>query len=128
MKMGFSIGCDTLGYGVVIPHWGTIVVGGSNRIGNYAVLHTSICLSDDGKSIGDAAYISTGVKIISNLKLGNGISIGANSLVNKSHEGDNAMLAGMPAKKIKDSEIWYIRDQREDRARKIEELKKRFAF
>lgn len=128
MKLGFSIGCDTLGYGVVIPHWGTIVVGGSNRIGNYAVLHTSTCLTDDGKIIGDAVYISTGVKIVSKLKLGNGISIGANSLVNKSHDGDNAMLAGMPAKVIKDSETWYIRDHREDKVRKIEDLKKRLAI
>lgn len=41
VKLGFSVGIDVFGYGLVIPHKGTIVVGGSNRIGNYAVLHTS---------------------------------------------------------------------------------------
>lgn len=49
MKLGFTIGEDVFGYGLVIPHYGTIVVGGSNRCGNYCVLHTSTCISDNGK-------------------------------------------------------------------------------
>ena len=101
LKLGFSIGYDSLGFGVVIPHYGTIVIGASNRIGNYAVLHTSTCVSDNGKIIGDALYLSTGAKITSKIKLGNNVSIGANSLVNKSCEQDNILLAGMPAKVIK---------------------------
>ena len=48
LKLGFNIGCDALGYGVVIPQYGTIVVGNTNRIGNYAVLQTSICISSNG--------------------------------------------------------------------------------
>lgn len=46
IKLGFSIGSNVFGYGLLIPHWGTIVVGSTNRIGNYAVLHTSTCISD----------------------------------------------------------------------------------
>lgn len=106
-KLGFSIGCDSLGYGVVIPHYGTIVVGGAPRIGNYAVLHTSTCISDNKKMIGDGLYLSTGAKITSEITLGNNISIGANSVVNKSYAGNNALIAGAPAKYIKDKEPWY---------------------
>jgi len=109
IKLGFSIGSRAFGYGLVIPHYGTIVVGGSNRIGNYAVLHTSTCISDNGKVIGDALYLATGAKITSKIQLGDNISIGANSLVNKSFES-NVMIAGSPAMKIKGSQAWYIRD------------------
>lgn len=128
MKLGFSIGWDALGYGVVIPHYGTIVVGGSNRIGNYAVLHTSTCISDNGKIIGDGLYLSTGAKITSKVKLGNGISIGANSLVNKDCEQDNVLLGGMPAKVIRQTEIWYIRDSFDKKVERVEELKKRYGI
>ena len=106
-KLGFSIGCDSLGYGCVIPHYGTIVIGGSPRIGNYAVLHTSTCISDNKKIIGDGLYLSTGAKITSEITLGNNISIGANSVVNKSYTGDNALIAGAPAKYIRNKEPWY---------------------
>ena len=110
LKLGFTIGCDALGYGVVIPHYGTIVVGNTNRIGNYAVLQTSICISSNGKIIGDGLYMGTGAKITSKVRLGNNISVGANSLVNKDCLQDNVLLGGMPAKVIKSEETWYIRD------------------
>ena len=110
LKLGFTIGCDALGYGVVIPHYGTIVVGNTNRIGNYAVLQTSICISSNGKIIGDGLYMGTGAKITSKVKLGNNISVGANSLVNKDCLQDNVLLGGMPAKVLKPAETWYIRD------------------
>lgn len=123
-KLGFSIGWNTLGYGVVIPHYGTIVIGKSNRLGNYAVLHTSTCISDNGKEIGDAFYMSTGVKITSRVKIGNNVSIGANSLVNKNLP-DNCMAGGMPANVIKSCEAWYIRDGEEfiDKVNAVETLK-----
>ena len=125
-KLGFSIGPDTLGYGVVIPHYGTIVVGPSNKIGNYAVLHTSTCITDNCKEIGDGLYLSTGAKVTSKLILGNNISIGANSVVNKSFIADNIMIAGVPAYIIKDMSAWYIRDgiTFQKRVNAVEELKR----
>lgn len=124
-KLGFSIGSEVFGYGLVIPHYGTIVVGSSNRIGNYAVLHTSTCISDNRKVIGDGLYLSTGAKMTSSITLGNNISVGANSLVNKSLLKDNVMIAGAPAKEIKVAEAWYIRDGRASRVEQIEALKKK---
>ena len=121
MKLGISIGADVFGYGLVIPHYGTIVVGGSNRIGNYAVLHTSTCITASDNVIGDGLYMSTGAKITSKVTLGNGVSIAANSVVNKDC-GDNVLLAGMPAVEKRQSDIWYVRDgaRFQDRVQKIE--------
>ena len=39
---------NSLGYGAVIPHYGTIVVNGDARLGNYCVLHTSTCIAGGG--------------------------------------------------------------------------------
>lgn len=126
-KLGFSIGSQaSLGYGLVIPHWGTIVVGDSNQIGNYCVLHTSTCISDNGKIIGDGLYVATGAKITAPVKLGNGVSIAANSVVTKSFEENNILLGGMPAEKKRDDyDIWYQRDGESfmSRVKEIELLK-----
>ena len=110
VKLGFSISPNVFGYGLVIPHRGTIVVGNGNKIGNYCVLHTSTCITARKKQIGDGFYLSTGAKVIHDIHLNNNISVGANSVVNKSLEDNHCLIAGMPAKKIKDSDPWYIRD------------------
>lgn len=94
----------------MIPHYGTIVVGGNNRCGNYCVLHTSTCITGNGKVIGDAFYLSTGAKVTSKVVLGDNVSVGANSVVNKSVIDGNVMIAGAPAKVIKSTVAWYIRD------------------
>ena len=53
-KLGISIYPDSFGYGLVIPHYGTIVVNGGCSIGNYCVLHTSTCIA------GGANHLVTG--------------------------------------------------------------------
>lgn len=123
-RLGFSIDYNALGYGVNIPHYGTIVVGRTSTIGNYAVLHTSICVTGTGNQIGDAPYISTGAKVISTVKIGDNVALGANCVVNKDIPA-NCMAAGIPAKAIKPSQPWYIRDGQKfsDRVSAIEALK-----
>lgn len=129
-KLGFSIGPNVFGYGLVIPHYGTIVVGVSNRIGNYSVLNTSTCISDNGKIIGDGLYLATGAKITSKVILGNNISIGANSVVNKSFNEDNILLAGSPASIKVSTDAWYVRDGEmyANKVRKVEELRIKYGF
>lgn len=109
-KLGFCIGYDVFGYGLFIPHYGTIVVNSKVRAGNYCVLHTSICIGGSNKVFGDGLYMGAGAKIMGTLTLGDWVSVAANSLVNKSF-GDNILLAGMPAiVKRNDYPKWYERD------------------
>lgn len=125
LKLGFSMGCSTLGYGVVFPHYGTIVLGYNNRIGNYSVFHTSTCIVDAGSHIGNALFLATGAKITKNITLGDNVSVGANSVVNKSF-GSNILIAGSPAEYKKVSGPWYMRPESKkylDRITQIESLK-----
>lgn len=113
MKLGFSIGYGVFGYGLVIPHYGTIVVGGSNCCGNYCVLHTSTCISGNAK-------------MTTQLVLGDNVSVGANSLVNKSFPDRNVLLVGTPAKEKHKRTAWYIDENSVyfERVKQIEKLKR----
>ena len=74
------------------------------------------------------SYLASGAKIMGDVNMGNGVSVAAGSLVNKSC-GNNLLLAGMPAKPIEENyPLWYDRDGDKFRRRVqyIEELKKIF--
>lgn len=106
MKLGFSIGVNSLGYGAVIPHYGTIVINSDARIGNFSVIHTCTCVAGGKKIIGDYFYLSTGSQIVGSLNIGNGVTIAAHSLVNSSC-GDNCLMVGAPAVvKRNDYPLW----------------------
>ena len=129
IRLGFRIAYDVFGYGLVVPHHGTIVVGTGNQIGNYAVLFTSTCITEKPrKTIGDGLYLSTGATITTCEKLGSNVTIAANSVVAKSFsEENNILLAGMPATVKKQTQPWYIRDGAiwESRVERCEELRKK---
>lgn len=106
-KCGFSIGCNCFGYGLLIHHYGTIVCGSNNRIGNFAVLNTSTCIIQNGSTIGDFFFMGSGAVISKKVSLGNNVKVGANSLVNKSFKESNIVLVGQPAKiKSVDEKTW----------------------
>lgn len=125
MQLGWSIDCNAFGYGLSLPHYGTIVVG-ENKIGNYAVLQTCTCVSGNQKTIGNGLYMATGAKITAKVVLGDNVSLAANSVCTKSFEEGNVLLAGVPAVKKNASEAWYIRDGATyyERVKKIEALRK----
>ena len=96
-RCGFSIGCDCFGYALLIHHYGTIVVGSNNRIGNFAVMNSSTCIIQNGSEIGDYLFMGTGAVISKQVVLGDNVKIGANSVVNKSFSDKDIVIAGQPA-------------------------------
>ena len=127
MKLGYSIGFDSLGYGLVLPHYGTIVVGPKNSIGNYAVLHVCTLITSIDRHIGDNLFLSTGAKITSCLHLGNNVAVAANSVVTKSFDNDNVLLVGMPATIKCEKEAWYVNNEPfASRQQRCEELRKKY--
>jgi len=125
-KLGFSISPGVFGYGLVIPHYGTIVVGSGNSIGNYCVLHTSTCITAGAKKIGNSLYVSSGAKLLKSIELKDGVSIGANSVVNKSFNDAKILLVGLPATIKMCKNPWYTDDEKfKLRVEKCELLRKK---
>ena len=100
-KLGLSIEINVFEEGLVIYHYGNIVVNGYCKIGKDCKLHGGNCIGNNGKTkespiIGDSCDVGFGAIIIGGICLGDNVVIGANSLVNKSY-GDNLVIAGSPA-------------------------------
>lgn len=110
MKLGFSIPLNVFGSGLAIVHYGTIVVNSNARIGRNCRIQVCTNIGASGGSykapiLGDNVYIGPGSKIYGDIKIANNIAISANSVVNKSFLEENIMIAGCPAKKIKEIDI-----------------------
>lgn len=96
-----DIGAETkFGYGGI-----AIVIHRKAVIGKRCMIGS--CVTIGGKSgakklpvIGDDCYIATGAKILGNVKVGNGVVVGANAVV-VTDVPDNCIVAGIPAKIIK---------------------------
>lgn len=56
--------------------------------------------------IGDHVWIGKGVLILKNSKIPSGCIVGANSVVTKSFETPNSVIAGNPARKVKEGIHW----------------------
>lgn len=97
-----------------INHYGLIVVNPEARVGKFCDIHQGVNIGQNVEPgsvpiIGDNCYIGPGVKLFGRIHIGNSIVIGANSVVNKSFEENDITIAGIPAKKVKDSGDPYKR-------------------
>lgn len=91
--------------GLHIMHLGSILTNSNARVGQNCAIHINTSLVANGVSngtpqLGDDIVIGVGTNIVGNIKIANGIAIGANSLVNKSFDENDICIAGVPAKKI----------------------------
>jgi serine O-acetyltransferase len=106
MLLGFTIPTNVFGPGLNIAHRGTIVVNGFTKVGANCRIHACVNIGtkagyrDVAPTIGDNVYIGPGVKIFGDVKIANGVAIGANAVVNKSFEEEHVTIAGVPAKKL----------------------------
>jgi serine O-acetyltransferase len=112
-KLGFSIPENVFGPGLAIVHYGTIVVNANARVGANCRLHPSTCIGASGGTskapiIGNNVYIGPGAKIYGDITIGNNIAISANAAVGMSFDEENIMIGGVPAKKIKEINIYKI--------------------
>ena len=106
LQLGFSIPTNVFGPGLAIAHIGTIVVNRNAKIGKNCRIHEGVTIGANGlsvqksASIGDNVFIGSGVKIIGEIVIADGISIGAGSVVVNNHLEKNITIGGNTAKKI----------------------------
>lgn len=71
-----------IGKGLDLPHGGFgIVIHHDTVIGNEAIIFHNVTIGNGGARIGDRVYLGTGSVIIGAVKVGNDVTIGANTVV-----------------------------------------------
>ncbi len=95
-----------LGCGVMIDHATGVVIGETAVVGNNVSIMQSVTLGGTGKESGDrhpkighGVLISSGAKVLGNIRVGNGAKIGAGSIVLEDVPADTTVV-DVPAKKI----------------------------
>ncbi len=93
-----------IGTGLFIDHGSGVVIGETTEIGNNVTLYQGVTLGGTGKekgkrhpTIGDNVTISTGAKVLGNIKIGNNVKIGGGSVVLKDVP-DNCTVVGVPGR------------------------------
>lgn len=102
---GFQIHPGTVGKGLTIWHFGTIIINANARLGERCVLRPNILIGHKlpgtpAPMIGSDVEINSGAKLIGSITIGDDIIIGANAVV--THDvPSHSIVTGIPARVIK---------------------------
>ena len=113
IKLGYSIPPNVFDYGLSLPHRGNIIVNSKCKIGKNCRIHVGTNIGASGghenvPNIGDNVYIGPGAKIFGKIEIVDNITIGANAVVNNSFSTPNVIIAGIPAKIVKENNPNWI--------------------
>lgn len=108
--LGYTIPINVVDEGLRLYHRGTIIISRFAKIGKFASIHADVNIGqnkhrDETPTIGDYCIISPGAKLFGGITIGNRVTIGANSVVNKSFTDDDITIAGVPAKIISNNQV-----------------------
>lgn len=92
----FQIPSFTVGKGLVIWHWGPIIINPKTRIGENCTLNPMVVIGhknpgEGAPRIGNNVFIGAGSKIIGNIHIGNNVTIGQNVVITNDIP-DNAII------------------------------------
>lgn len=103
-----------IGYGLRLPHKGTIIIHPQVVIGNNCEIMQGVTLGNNilksrdlVPTIGDEVLLCAGAKVVGNVKIGNHVVVGANSVVTKDVE-NNKVIAGIPARMLRDCKDDFV--------------------
>lgn len=102
---GFQIPIRTIGKGLTIWHWGTIIINEDANIGENCTIRPGVVIGHKfagGKCpiIGNNVEINSGARIIGDITIGDNVIIAPNAVVTK-NVPSNSVVGGVPAKIIK---------------------------
>lgn len=105
-QLGITISKNVFDEGLLIWHYGYIVVNGMAKVGKNCILHGNNCIGNDGNTpeaptIGDNVDIGAGAMIIGNICIADNVKIGAGSVVVHSIEEEGVTVVGVPARIVK---------------------------
>lgn len=114
LKLGYTIPANVFGPGLSIAHVGSIVINGGAKIGANCRIHVGVNIgtqagySNRAPTLGDNCYIGPGVKIFGMINIPNCTVIGANAVVTRSFEDEHRVVLGVPAKSIKEANVFEV--------------------
>lgn len=96
-----------IGKGLFIDHGMGVVIGETSVIGDNVTLFQGVTLGGTGKekgkrhpTLGSNIVVGTGAKVLGNIKVGDGVMIGANAVVVKDVPDDSTVV-GVPGRVVK---------------------------
>ncbi|MCY4612584.1 MAG: serine O-acetyltransferase [Nitrospira sp.] len=97
----------TIGHGFFIDHGMGVVIGETSEIGDYVTLFQGVTLGGTGKdkgkrhpTLGNHVVVGSGAKVLGNIRIGDSVKIGANSVVLRSVPS-NSTVTGIPGRIVK---------------------------
>ncbi len=96
-----------IGHGFFIDHGMGVVIGETTEIGDFVTLFQGVTLGGTGKekgkrhpTLGNHVVVGSGAKVLGNIRIGDFVKIGANSVVLRSVPS-NSTVIGIPGRIIK---------------------------
>jgi serine O-acetyltransferase len=116
MRLGFCIPVNAIGPGLCINHAGPIIISNGAQVGSDLRINICVVIGENKgianvPRIGNQVVIEPGCKIFGNIEIADGIHIGANAVVNKSFLEPGIVIAGVPARKIKENPDYHPRTE-----------------
>jgi serine O-acetyltransferase len=106
VRTGLSVPPGVFAPGLSIAHYGSIVVNDQARVGPFCRIHSATNIGSaqgEAPSVGSFVYIGPGAVLTGGVRVGDGVAIGANSVVTRDC-GAYATYAGAPARKVSDKD------------------------
>ncbi len=112
LRLGFTVPINACGKGLRLSHYGSIVINGNAKIGDFCDIHSGVNIGQKGggkinsinvPTIGNHVWIGPGAKLFGKIFIADHCQIGANAVVNKDFNIPYSIIAGVPAKVLKTS-------------------------
>ena len=103
-RLGFFIAAGCFDTGLMIYHYGSIIVNPKSRIGKNCTIHGNCCIGskgtfpDDSPVIGNNVDIGQNAQILGGITIADGVKVGAGAVVTKSIEEPGVTVVGIPAR------------------------------
>ena len=103
-RLGFIISAGCFEEGLILWHYGSVIVNPQARIGKNCQIHGNCCIgnlrpdSQDSPVIGDNVDIGQGAQILGGIRIADGVRIGAGAVVIKDVPIPGAVVVGVPAR------------------------------
>ena len=99
LRTGITISPGVFGPGLSVPHYGSVIVNSTARVGAFCRIHSATNIGayhGGAPQLGDFVYIGPGAAIYGDITIGSDVAIGANSVVGHSVPAGSTVVGGRP--------------------------------